>query len=336
VQIQVVIPTLDARARLLDCLESLDRQTVPAAVTVVDNASSDGTAEAVAERHPGVRLLRNERNLGFGAAINRAALALEGDVLVLVNNDVVCEPDFLERLVAPLERPEVGLVAGVLVQAAHPGRVDSAGIELDVTLRSWDLLWNRPLAELARVPAPVGPCGGAAAYRLPAFRELGGFDEALFAYWEDVDLALRFRAAGWAAASAPDARALHAHGQTLGAASPAARRLDAFGRGYLLGKYRVARGRPLTAARVAALDWPALLVHLLVRRESAPIRERRRGVRLGRAAAPQRPPFELATVSFSEALRRQAAQLQLRATGSLPEHFTAAPAPTADTPAARR
>ena len=317
-----MIPTLNARELLLECLASLDRQTLQATVTVVDNASTDGTAEAVAQRHPHVRVHRNERNLGFGAAINRVALRLEGDVLVLVNNDVVCEPDFVERIAEPFARPEVGMVAGVLVQASNPALVDSAGIELDVTLRSWDHLWNRPLAELEGAKTPVGPCGGAAAYRLPAFRELGGFDEALFAYWEDVDLALRFRAAGWEAALAPAARALHRHGQTLGAASPAARRLDAFGRGYLLAKYRVGARRPLTALRTAALDWPALLVHLLVRREAGPLRERLRARRLGRAARPLRAPLELATVSFREALSRQAEQLRLRATGGLPEHFT--------------
>ncbi len=90
----VVIPTLNGRERLLRTLESLERQTAEADVVVVDNASTDGTAEAVAERFPAVRVVRNERNLGFGAAINRAALDLDGDVLVLVNNDVVCEPEF--------------------------------------------------------------------------------------------------------------------------------------------------------------------------------------------------------------------------------------------------
>jgi len=335
-KVAVVIPTLNARELLLRCLESLDRQTRAAdEIVVVDNASSDGTADAVVERHPHVRVLGNERNLGFGAAINRAALSLDADVLVLVNNDVVCEPTFLERLVAPLAQPEVGMVAGVLVQAAHPERVDSAGIELDVTLRSWDVLWNRPLEELANARAPVGPCGGAAAYRLPPFQEAGGFDEALFAYWEDVDLALRLHAAGWRTALAADARAVHAHGQTLGAASPAARRLDAFGRGYVLAKYRVARGRPLTAVQIALLDWPALAVHLVVRRELGPWRERLRARRRGLAVAPHRPPLELATVRFGEALRRQYALLALRFTGGLPEHF-AAPGRRAGRRGARR
>jgi GT2 family glycosyltransferase len=97
----VVIPTLNGRERLLKTLASLEQQSPRASVVVIDNGSNDGTAEAVAERHPDVRVVRHERNLGFGAAINSAALELEGDILVLVNNDVVCEPAFLERITAP-------------------------------------------------------------------------------------------------------------------------------------------------------------------------------------------------------------------------------------------
>jgi hypothetical protein len=329
----VVIPTLNGRERLLRTLESLEGQVPAEAVVVVDNASSDGTAAAVAERHPGVRVLQNGRNLGFGAAINRGALELEGDLLVLVNNDVVCESDFIARITEPFADGSVGMVAGVLLQAAAPDTIDSAGIELDVTLGSWDYLWNRPAAALASAGDPVGPCGGAAAYRLPAFRELGGFDEALFAYWEDVDLALRFREAGWRSVLAPGARALHEHGQTVGASTAAARRLDAFGRGYLLARYRVGAGSLLRRAQIAILDWPVLLVHLFFRREAAPLQARLRARARGRNATGRRAPLELATVRFAAALRRQNHQLRLRLTGGLPDHFMAdAQAPTADTP----
>ena len=331
----VVIPTLDGRERLLRALASLERQTVPAAVVVVDNASSDGTAEAIAAAHPGVRVVRNERNLGFGAAINRGTLDLTGDVLVLVNNDVVCEPDFIARIIEPFADERVAAVAGVLLQSAAPDLVDSAGIELDSTLGSWDHGWNRPASELHGDPGghvPVGPCGGAAAYRLDVFRELGGFDEALFAYWEDVDLALRIRNAGHHSVLASGALALHEHGQTLGASSPAARRLEAFGRGYVLAKYRVTARRPLLKAKVAVLDWPVLLVHLVLRREAGPLRARLRGRAAGLRAPANRAPLELATVSFATALRRQLEGLRLRATGGLPAHFRGgAPEPTPGT-----
>ncbi|MFL5963559.1 MAG: glycosyltransferase family 2 protein [Gaiellaceae bacterium] len=317
----VVIPTLNARSLLAEALEHLEAQTVQHDVIVVDNASTDGTSELLAERFPRVRVIRIEENLGFGRAVNRGVAVAETDTIVLINNDVLCEPDFLERLLEPLADETVSMVAGILLQHDRPGLVDSAGIELDTTLRSWDSLWNRPVAELAGAPEPVGPCGGAAAFRSEAFREVGGFDESFFAYWEDVDLALRLRLAGHTCVRAHRARALHKHGQTLGAASPAQRRLEAFGRAYVLSRYRVARAGVATRLKITALDWPVLLVHLLVRREAAPLRERWRGTRTGLARPPLRAPFELATVSFAEALRRQLGLLRLRATGSLPTHF---------------
>ena len=316
-----MIPTHDARLMLIETLESLEQQTVEHDVVVVDNASSDGTAEAVAERFPDVRLLASDENLGFGRAVNRAVESAETPVVVLVNNDVVCEPDFVARMVEPFSDDAVGLVAGVLLQHDAPELVDSAGIELDPTLRSWDRLWNRPVAEVSGDAAPVGPCGGAAAYRLAAWREVGGFDDTFFAYWEDVDLALRLRLAGWQCVFAEDARVLHKHGQTLGAASPAQRRLEAFGRGFVLARYRVGELGLLTRLQIAALDWPVLAVHLVFRREAGPIRERRRGRREGLARTALRPPVELAQVSFGEALGRQARQLSLRFSGGLPSHF---------------
>lgn len=315
-----MIPTRDARSLLLEALTSLAGQTVDHDVVVVDNASSDGTAAAVAERFPEVRVVRSEENLGFGRAVNRGVETVDTPIVILVNNDVVCEPDFVERMLAPFADDRVGLVAGVLLQHDAPELVDSAGIELDPTLRSWDRLWNRPAAELAD-GAPLGPCGGAAAYRMRAWREVGGFDDAFFAYWEDVDLALRLRLAGWRCAFAGDARVLHKHGQTLGAASPAQRRLEAFGRGFVLARYRVGGLGLATRLQIAALDWPVLAVHLLVRREAGPIRERRRGRRVGLSRPALRPPVELASVSFGEALRRQANQLSLRFSGGLPTHF---------------
>jgi GT2 family glycosyltransferase len=316
----VVIPTYNGAAMLAEALEALQRQTIEHEVVVVDNASTDGTAELLADRFPHVRALRLDENLGFGRAVNRGVELVETDAVVLVNNDTVCEPAFLERLLEPLAEDGVAMVAGVLLQHDRPGLVDSAGIELDVTLRSWDVAWNAPDGKLPDAE-PVGPCGGAAAYRTAAFRGAGGFDETFFAYWEDVDLALRLRLAGHRCVRAAGARALHKHGQTLGAASPAQRRLEAFGRAYVLARYRVARRSLLTRVEIAALDWPVLLVHLLVRRELGPLRERRRGTRLGQAREPLRAPFELATLSFSEALRRQLGLLRLRATGTLPAHF---------------
>ena len=323
VRATIVIPTLNARDLLGRTLESLAAQTSLADVVVVDNASNDGTAEMVASRFTSVRVVMNQTNVGFGRAVNRAALELDTDVVVLVNNDVVCDPRFLESICEPFADEDVGMVAGVLTQGGAPDRIDSAGIEFDVTLRSWDYLSNEPVEALSgELRDPIGPCGGAAAYRLSAFRRLGGFDERLFAYWEDADLAIRLRELGWRCVLAPNARAEHRHGATIGAASPLQRKLDAFGRGYLLAKYGVGRRRPLVRLEVALLDWPGLLVHLFVRREAAPLRARRRGIARGRESRRKvAAPLELGTVPFREALSRQAGLLWLRLSGRLPAHY---------------
>jgi GT2 family glycosyltransferase len=317
----VIIPTFNGRELLAEALAHLTRQTVAHDVVVVDNASTDGTAELVAERFPEAQVVHMTANTGFGRAVNAGVAAARTEAIVLINNDVLCAPDFLERLLEPLADESVSMVAGVLLQHDRPQLVDSAGIELDTTLRSWDSFWNRPGSEITAAVEPVGPCGGAAAFRTAVFREAGGFDETFFAYWEDVDLALRLQLAGHRCVRANDARALHKHGQTLGAASPAQRRLEAFGRGYVLARYRVARRSPIMRLKIAVLDWPVLLVHLVVRRELGPLRERLRGTRAGLARPALRAPLELATVSFSGAFGRQLGLLRLRAGGSLPSHF---------------
>jgi N-acetylglucosaminyl-diphospho-decaprenol L-rhamnosyltransferase len=321
VQATVIIPTFNGRELLTEALAHLASQTVAHAVVVVDNASTDGTAEALAERFPEVQVVRMTANTGFGRAMNAGVAAARTEAVVLINNDVLCAPDFLERLLEPLADESVSMVAGVLLQHDRPQLVDSAGIELDTTLRSWDSFWNRPDSEITGAVEPVGPCGGAAAFRTAVFREAGGFDETFFAYWEDVDLALRLQLAGHRCVRADEARALHKHGQTLGAASPAQRRLEAFGRGYVLARYRVARRSPIMRLKIAVLDWPVLLVHLVVRRELGPLRERLRGTRAGLARPALRAPLELATVSFAGAFGRQLGLLRLRAGGSLPSHF---------------
>jgi GT2 family glycosyltransferase len=302
VRASAVVPSWNGLKDLRESLPALLAQTADVEVVVVDNGSSDGTADVVRAAWPEAVLVRSPENLGFGRAVNLGAAHATGDVLVVVNNDAVPAPDFAERLLEPFADPAVGMVAGVLTQRPHPDRVDSAGVELDVTVGSWDLGWNAPVAALgARQPA--GPCGGAAAYRRSAWRDAGGFEPALFAYWEDVDLALRLRRAGWRCAFAPGAVALHRHGGTLGAATPVQRRLDAYGRGFVLGRHGRAGLR--AKAEVAVLDWPVLAFDLLVSRQPEVLRERRRGLRAGRASRMGPPDPSLLTVGMGEALRRR-------------------------------
>src|SRR5205085_2483274 len=113
------------------------------------------------------------------------------------NNDVDCNPDFLERVAEAFGDERVGSVAALLLK---PGAevIDSYGLTVDPTLAGYPRLHNAA-ADAAQETDPVlvGPSGGAAGYRRRAWENVGGLDDGVFIYGEDVELALRLRAAGW-------------------------------------------------------------------------------------------------------------------------------------------
>ncbi len=251
----VIVPTHLGGPRLARLLESLAGQTTPARTIVVDNAAPEGSVAPFVVRHEFAEHLRLEENVGFARAVNAAAALSKENALVLVNDDCVCEPRFVEGLVAELNSAAgVVMTAGVLLDAFEPETIDTAGIELDETLLGFDYLNGAPVTSLApATPDPIGPCAGAAAFDRGAFAEVGGFDDNLFAYWEDIDLVLRLRRAGGRCRLARDARGTHEHSATLGSGSRRKNYLMGFGRGYLLRKWSVLES-PARTLRVLAND----------------------------------------------------------------------------------
>ena len=244
-EVSVIVPTFEGRHHLKNLLPSLAEQSLPHEVIVVDNGSTDGTADFLRESWPQVQVVSLPENRGFGKAANAGVEAASSQTVVLLNNDTVCTPTFLERLVAALDPPQgVVMAAPVLVRLGDEDRIDTAGIVVDRTLHGFNHLYGEPVEVLQDGASdPLAPCGGAAAFDRAAFLAVGGFDPAFFAYLEDVDLGIRCVARGWKCRLAPTAVAIHAHSGTLGEGSPAKNRLTAWGRGYIAGKYRL-RTRP--------------------------------------------------------------------------------------------
>jgi GT2 family glycosyltransferase len=298
----IYIPTYNGRERLTRTLRSLEAQSRPVDVIVADNGSSDGTAELLHEEFPEVALLELGENLGFGRALNRAVAEHPADPVILLNNDVEAKPRFVEALLdSAAEGAE--MVAGVLVQEAAPGLIDSAGVVADRTLMGFDYLHGEPLAAAEKAPDPLGPTGGAALYRLDAFRAAGGFDERIFLYYEDLDLALRLRAAGARCRLAAGARAVHAYSASLGAGSGDKYARTGWSRGYMLRRYGVMLN-PRDAARVLAAEGAICAGQLLKDRTAKGIGGRLRGWRDGGGL--ERRSFEegaLIDISTREALR---------------------------------
>jgi N-acetylglucosaminyl-diphospho-decaprenol L-rhamnosyltransferase len=303
----VYIPNYNGSQRIGRALRSLREQSRPVDVVVVDNGSADGSLAVLREEFPEVAVLALERNIGFGPALNHAVREHRADPLILLNNDAECEPRFVEAL---LDAAAEGVqsVAGVLLQERSPGLIDSAGVVADRTLMGFDYLHGEPLSTAAGAADPLGPTGGAALYDRAAFDAVGGFDERIFLYYEDLDLALRMAAAGARCRLAPGARALHAYSASLGAGSGQKFAHTGWSRGYMLRRYGV-MSRPRDAARVLATEGAICAGQLLMDRTAQGISGRLRGWReaagLERHDASGAPLLDLSAREALELRRRR-------------------------------
>jgi N-acetylglucosaminyl-diphospho-decaprenol L-rhamnosyltransferase len=285
--IDVVIPVHGHYALTDACLRKLDAPASGAQVIVYDDASPDDTASRLAADWPDVRVLAQPPNAGFARAVNRGVAAGHGEAIVVLNNDVEVDPGFLEAIVAPLAAdPGLGSVAPVMLQ---PGRsmIDSVGLACDATLAAFPRLHGLPAGAAGEArPRLVGPSGSAAAYRRSAWDALGGLDEEITSYMEDVDLALRLAAAGWRSAVAPEASGVHLGSATYGHRSARQRGHGGFARGYLLGRYGILKGR--AAARTLLTEAIVITADAALNRDLAALRGRLAGARVARRL-PRRP-----------------------------------------------
>ncbi|UAJ80570.1 glycosyltransferase family 2 protein [Leifsonia sp. ZF2019] len=277
--IDVVVPVHGKWELTAACLAALAAQTVPHRVIVVDDASPDDTLDRLRE-HPEVQVEALGSNRGFAAACNHGIAAGDGDIVVLVNNDVTADPRMLEELVAALgAHPRLGSAAPLLLRP--DGRVDSYGLCADVTMAGFVRGVGRTPEEVIASPGHrlLGPYGAVAAFRRAALDEVGLLDEGIFMYGEELDLALRLSAAGWGCAAAPDARGVHLGGGTSGKASATQRRRAGFGRGYLLRAYGVLGS--FAGARAVITEVIVCAGDLVLSRDLASLRGRSSGWRAG-------------------------------------------------------
>ena len=239
VKISVVVVNWNRRDLLTACLRSLAGQTHPSFdVTVVDNGSEDGSAEAVAKiatTYPvALYLIQNSMNLGFCAANNQGIMASTGSLVALLNNDAEAEPGWLEALETVIESdPTVGMAASKILVWEDPKKIDKVGhlIYPDGQNRGRGS-GQIDAGQFDRVEETLWPDGCAAMYRRAMLDEVGGFDEDFFAYADDAELGLRGRIAGWSCLYAPGAVVRHHRGATLGLSS--ARRLTLIERNRVL------------------------------------------------------------------------------------------------------
>ncbi len=286
------------------CLRHLAAQTRAHRVYVLDNGCDEGTAERVRAEFPDVRVERLEQNAQFAVACNRVVAAGDGDFVVIMNNDVDARPDFLERLVAPLEAAaHVGSVAAVLLS---PGEqvIDSLGIVADATLAPFAHGQGRDVSLLTEeLPVLAAADGATAAYRRDVWEQLGGIDEEL-PHHDDFELGLRIQAAGWRVTLAEDAVAVHLRSATRAHQTAFRRHGAGFGRGYILRRYGVLRSR--AAPRALATEALVATADAVISRDLAALRGRVDGWRAAGGRSPRPGPGAEALderISFAESMR---------------------------------
>jgi GT2 family glycosyltransferase len=223
-----IVLNYNGRGFVCEAVQSLlDQDLSGLEVLVVDNASSDGSAEELEQRFGSrIRLLRAQRNLGFGGGNNLGIRQARGRHLILLNNDAVATPAFARELVAAAESdPRVGMVAARVLDYSRREVIDTVGHLLypDGLNRGRGRL-EQDEGQYDACRTALFPSGAAALYCRRMLDEIGLFDERLFLYGDDAELGLRGRLAGWDCAFAPGAVAYHHYSRSAGAYS----RLKAF------------------------------------------------------------------------------------------------------------
>jgi GT2 family glycosyltransferase len=222
------VVSFNTKACLRDCLTTLLANDGPGTVVVVDNGSTDGSIEMVQREFPDAQLIINRSNAGYGAALNRALAVCSSKYLIALNSDTLLPPDMVQKLSEYLdEHTEAAIVAPRLRNA--DGSLQRSCKRFPATL-SW-LFDNRLIARVFRsvpllrdqflntwahdgtrsVPYIVG---AAFALRVDAAKQVAGFDESFFMYYEETDLCYRLEAAGWQVHFAPVTDVIHLGGES--------------------------------------------------------------------------------------------------------------------------
>ena len=216
-QVAVVVLCWNGHRDTLACLESLGRVDWDQLTTiVVDNGSTDGTAEAVRERFPRVLLLRSNENLGFAEGNNvglRAAFAAGADYVLLLNNDTVVDPGLLRALVEEAElRPDAGALCPMIYYNQPADRIWYAGAAFDprrVHNGRHTGYGDRDVGQYAKTREIGRATGAAMLVRRKAVEDVGYLDHRLFLQVEDVEWSLRMRAAGYRILFVPAGKVWH-------------------------------------------------------------------------------------------------------------------------------
>lgn len=212
----IIIPNYNGMRFLEECMDALDAQTYRNfRVLVVDNGSTDGSAEWLRER--GIPSIFLPENTGFSGAVNTGIRAADTPYVLLLNNDTRADVYFVAELVRAIgASPKIFSVSSRMIQMYHPELMDDAGDMYSILGWAYQRGVGRGVKRYGRPVRVFSACAGAAIYRRAVFEEIGLFDEQHFAYLEDIDVGYRARIAGYDNVYCPAAVVYHVGSGTSG------------------------------------------------------------------------------------------------------------------------
>jgi len=240
-KITVVIPNYNGLKFLPDCMEALYAQepgTPRYGVTVVDNGSKDGSLEFLRREFPQARVEALPENSGFCHAVNLGIRLSKAPYVILLNNDTKVEPGFVKALYEAIEgKTDIFSVSARMLMWDRPELMDDAGDRFCVFGWAYARGKGKPAQQYTKACSVFSACGGAAIYRKDIFEKIGYFDEAHFAYLEDLDIGYRARIYGYHNVYEPGAGVVHFGSASTGSRYNATKTvLAAANNIYLIGK----------------------------------------------------------------------------------------------------
>lgn len=208
----IIIPHLNGKHHLDDCLGSLRRQSCTNfEVLLVDNGSSDGTQAYLREHFPEVKLIELEKNRGFTGACNAGWAVANGEIIILLNNDTEVQSNWLHEIIVAFEQnPQAGIVASKMLLFDQRDTFHTAGDFYRVDgLPGNRGVWQKDVGQFDQTEPVFSACGGSAAYRHTMLDEIGFLDNDFFFSCEDVDMGWRAQLAGWQVLYVPSAIVYH-------------------------------------------------------------------------------------------------------------------------------
>ncbi|MGQ9455048.1 MAG: glycosyltransferase family 2 protein [Armatimonadota bacterium] len=210
--VDIVVPSYNGRMLLERLIPNLEGVGLGECITVVDDASTDGSAEFVQSRFPEVRLIARAENGGFSAAVNEGVRATQNEFVLVLNNDVEVTQGFLDPLISLFDDGSVFAVSPS-IKLPTLGNLDDGAKR---AIWHHGMLYVDHVQGVARVSPVFFASGCASLYRRSMFEMLGGFSDTFAPfYWEDVDLSYRAWKRGWRSLYQPASEVVHVHSATM-------------------------------------------------------------------------------------------------------------------------